>query len=71
MRRRPEMVRYRLLVIGLIVGRLVWGALTLVVGALLLSMVGLLISQHYGHAVLVGLMALVVGYWLLVGRWLR
>jgi hypothetical protein len=68
------MVRYRLLVIGLVIGRLVWAALTFVVGALLLSMVGLIISQHYGHAVVVGLVALVVGevgYWLLVGRWLR
>ena len=70
----PEMVRYRLLVFGLIVGYAVFKLLTLVVALFLFSTVGLLLMGSYGHALLVIVVGILIyegAYWLLVGRWAR
>jgi hypothetical protein len=73
-RRMPEMVRYRLLVLGLIVGYVVFKLLALVAAWFFFSAAGLLMMGFYGHALLVLIVGIVVyegSYWLLVGRWAR
>jgi hypothetical protein len=67
-------MQYRLLVMGLLIGQLLWRCLLFPVGLLVWSAVGLLMVQQYGLALLVLTLALLVyegGYWLLVGRWGR
>jgi hypothetical protein len=69
-----DLLRYRALVILCFIGLCLYRLLLLGVGALLLSAVGLLISQQYWLALLIGLLAGGLyegGYWLLVGRWMR
>jgi len=68
------MMRYRVLVIGLILGQVLFKLLTFAVGLLLCSALGLLIVQQFWLAVMMLTVALLVyegGYWLLVGRWVR
>lgn len=65
-------LRFHLLVCLFIVLQMLFLPLLILVGAMALSAVGLLITQHYGQAFFVVVLALVfyeAGYWLLIGKW--
>jgi hypothetical protein len=69
-----ELAQYYAIVSGLIMAHLLFKAVSVVVGLLVLSAVGLLIGQHYWHAMLMLTVAVLFydgAYWLLVGRWRR
>jgi hypothetical protein len=69
-----QMIRYRAMVVGFMVGLVLFRVLTVGVGLCLLSVTGLLMVQQYWLAMLVLVVGLLVyegGYWLLVGKWGR
>ena len=69
-----EKIRYYALVTGFMMGQLLFKALALIVGGLLMSMAGLLIVQQYWLAMVVGTCAACAyegGHWLFVARWAR